>query len=64
MSRIETMEKYIERTKKPNDRYGLCYWDIDAIYHLMEQNPVQAIFLAFDYGRAKGYRAARKEARA
>ena len=64
MSRIEQMEQYIERTKKPNDRYALRYWDIDAIYHLMEQNPVQAIFLAFNYGRAKGYRSARKEVRA
>lgn len=63
MSRIEKMEKYIARTKKPNERYDLYYWDIDDIYHLMEQNPVQAIFLAFKYGRAKGYRAARKEAR-
>ena len=64
MSRIEKMEKYIARTKKPNARYDLYYWDIDAIYHLMEQNQVQAISLAFTYGRAKGYRAARKEARA
>lgn len=41
---------------KPGDMFGLA--------RMAEGDTIGAICLAFDYGRAKGYRAAKAEARA
>ena len=64
MSRIEKMEKYIERTGDLGTMYSLSIVEAQALVEIWKQNRIEAILLAFNYGRAKGYRAARKEARA
>lgn len=65
MSEIEKMERYIERTKMDeNDRY---YLDVKEAFELAHQArnsedfPIKVIALAFNYGKAKGYRAAKAE---
>ncbi len=67
MSEIEKMKRYIERTKlDKNDRF---YLDMDEAFELAWQAqtssdaPLEVISLAFNYGKAKGYRAAKAEAR-
>ena len=64
MSRIEKMEKYIERTGDLGTMYSLSMLEAQALVEIWKQNRIEAILLAFNYGRAKGYRAARKEVRA
>ena len=64
MSEIEKMKRYIERAKikDAGNTYTMLWKDIIAL--LNEENQSDAILLAFDYGRAKGYRAAKAEGRA
>ena len=68
MSEIEKMKRYIERTKmKKADRF---YLDMAEAFELTIQAlnsddfPLEVISLAFNYGKAKGYRAAKAERRA
>lgn len=62
------MQRYIERTKM-NDSDGF-YLDMAEAFELaiQAQNskdcPLEIISLAFKYGKAKGYRAAKAERRA
>lgn len=65
MSEQEKMVAYIERTKMKNtDRYCLVLSDIQVMYEMVKSgNSFGAFELAFEYGRAKGYRMARKELR-
>ena len=67
MSEIEKMKRYIERTNlKEGDRF---YLDMREAFELAiqarESNdfPLEVINLAFKYGKAKGYRAAKAEVR-
>ena len=67
MSEIEKMKRYIERTRMNKaDNYCLVYGE--AVELLKTATDVNGMFevisLAFDYGRAKGYRAAKAERRA
>ena len=67
MTEIEKMKKYIERTKireKPTTPYTMCTNEMNAVYQEMQSNPFNAICLLFEYGKAKGYRAAKAERRA
>ena len=68
MSEIEKMKRYIERTKmKKADRF---YLDMAEAFELARQArdssgvTLEVIALAFNYGKAKGYRAAKAERRA
>lgn len=68
MSEIEKMKRYIERTKmKKDDRF---YLDMAEAFELAIQAlnsddlPMEVIAMAFNYGKAKGYRAAKAERRA
>ena len=67
MSEIEKMKRHIERTNlDDNDRFHL---DMSEAFELaiqaMTSNdfPLEVINLAFKYGKAKGYRAAKAEVR-
>ncbi len=67
MTEIEKIERYIARTRINNDdRY--CLRSKQAV-RMAEQAmecgglPYEVIVLAFEYGRAKGYRAAKAEVR-
>lgn len=64
MSEIEKIKRYIEQAGLPYSlsvRYD-CYPQ-ELIEMLAETRPFEAMALAFSYGRAKGYRAAKAEAR-
>ena len=70
MSEIEKMKRYIERTKM-NDRLDSLYrMNLAESCELTMQADASsdlsfnAICLAFNYGKAKGYRAAKAEGRA
>ena len=62
MSKIEKMKRYIERTKM-NGAYNYCLVYSEAVELLHTATDVNSMFeviaLAFDYGKAKGYRAAK-----
>lgn len=67
MSKIEKMQKYIERTKM-NVKNPLQYTiRMNEAFELVNMGsndgilPIEAIFMAFEYGMAKGYRAAKAE---
>ena len=64
--RIKQMREYIRKTGICNQlytRYCMTLGDIDAIYCAISVNSLAAISLAFDFGMAKGYRAAKAEAK-
>lgn len=68
MSEIEKMQKYIERTKMEN---GHLYqmnmreaFDLAKMAQTGSSFSIEAISMAFNYGQAKGYRAAQAERRA
>lgn len=63
MTEIEKMKRYIERTNATDmSRYELDLLEARALRREPEQT--DALYLAFLYGRAKGYRAAKAEGRA
>lgn len=61
MFEIEKIKRYIERTKivDNKDAYVIRMREAKAL-RSMEDHGV-ALFLAFEYGKAKGYRAAKAE---
>lgn len=70
MGEIDKMKRYIAQTKI-NIKNPLKYaMSVDEAFELAEQAliccdfSVRMISLAFDYGQAKGYRAAKAEGRA
>lgn len=68
MSEIEKMKRYIERTKM--DMPTAYSMNILEAFELSKQAyvcgdlPFEMISLAFNYGKAKGYRAAKAKVRA
>jgi hypothetical protein len=60
----ERIERYIELTSIPDDIGNLYDMRFDEWKALADCNqPINVIALAFNYGKAKGYRAAKAEAR-
>ncbi len=68
MSEIEKIQRYIERTKMDKSRrYQMSMNEAFALSHqayTCGDLPIEMISLAFHYGQAKGYRAAKAEVRA
>jgi hypothetical protein len=70
MSEIEKMKRYIERTKmdiKNPLQYAMNMreaFELSKQAHGCGDLPIEMINLAFNYGKAKGYRAAKAEGRA
>lgn len=59
---IKRIERYIENTAPISNYYDASAEEIAAILCLKQRNKgFDAVSLAFDYGRAKGYRQAMKE---
>lgn len=59
---LQDLKSYCERTKIPKKtqfNYSMCCSELHALYALQRIDAYKAICLAFDYGRAKGYRAAK-----
>ncbi len=63
MEKLEKIQNYINNTKAISPRYDIMCPEIEELVILSRKEPVDAISLSFNYGRAKGYRAAKKEAR-
>lgn len=64
MSEIEEIQRYIDRTKidsQTKKRYCMCIGDFYGLYGRLGEDVYDALRLAFDYGQAKGYRAAKAE---
>ncbi len=63
MSEIEKMKKYIERTNtKKAGNYYLSWCEAGELCDLAQEPGAglfEALALAFNYGKAKGYRAAK-----
>ena len=58
---ISAIEKYIERTPRPNrQHYQATYSELVALADFSRRDTTRALWLAYDYGMAKGYRAAQK----
>ncbi len=62
MTEIEKIERYIKRTNIADlKHYEMNMLELHALADMV--NVVDALCIAFLYGRAKGYRAAKAEAR-
>ena len=62
MKELERINRYIERTKlDPLPAYHLRLNEGFALADAARVSPVSTICLAFEYGMAKGYRAAKAE---
>ena len=68
MSEIEKMQRYIKRTRLDDGgRYKIGMheaFELARRAHNLDSLPIEIIDLAFNYGKAKGYRAAKAEVRA
>ena len=67
MNEIERIRRYVEReTIRWNNRYGMNMiegLELSRAAYEAEDLPLEIIVLAFNYGQAKGYRAAKAEGR-
>lgn len=63
MNEIEKIKRYIERTRmaRPNLRYDMSMPEMRALADLDSYS--EPVVRAFLYGRAKGYRCGKSEAR-
>lgn len=67
MSEIEKMKRYIERTKMSGPKAARYGMNLTEAFELAKQAyhcgdlPLEMISLAFSYGQARGYRAAKAE---
>lgn len=63
MNDIERIQQYIDNTKGETHRYQINLRELWVLKNGALENPVEMLCLAFNYGRAKGYRAAKAEGR-
>ena len=52
MNTVEQIRSYVERTKV-KDGYSLGLREIQALYYMAKNDPVDALVLAFEFGEAK-----------
>lgn len=64
MSELERIQRYIDSTNVNTKHYQMSLADLFALYAAFKESlSANIICLAFNYGQAKGYRAAKAEAR-
>lgn len=65
MSDLERIHQYVKRTNMTRSKLSYYQMTWDDLSGLMEMRETftEAVCLAFNYGMAKGYRAAKAEAR-
>ena len=66
MNEIEAIQRYIAETNiSTRNIEASCMYvsEMRALYREMQQDAYNAMSLIFNYGRAKGYRAAKVEAK-
>lgn len=61
MNTVEQIRNYVERTRV-KDSYGMKFREAQALYYMAKENPVDAVFLAFEFGEAKRERYNRRRA--
>ena len=64
MTEIEKMKRYIERTKMGKNHYQMNFQEALELARATAEMPIDIVCLAFEYGMAKGYLAAKSEVRA
>lgn len=66
MSEIEKIQRYVARTKKfpEGTPYQMNLLEAFSLADMSHEAAIDAICIAFEYGRAKGYRAAKAEEKA
>ena len=65
MTEIEKIRRYIEQTKVDNGRrYDITITEMLDLAHAAAETPIEVVCLAFEYGKAKGYRASKARVRA
>lgn len=63
MSEIEKIKRYIEKHGAPSNlHYDMSIKEALAVAH--ELGGIEAVYMAFVYGKAKGYQAAKAEVKA
>ena len=62
MNTVEQIKSYVERTKV-KDGYSLGLREIQALYYMAKNDPVDALLLAFEFGEAKRERYTRRAQR-
>ena len=59
MNTVEQIRSYVERTKV-KDGYSLSLGEIQALFYMAKDDPVDALVLAFEFGEAKRERYTRR----
>lgn len=59
MNTVEQIKSYVERTKV-KDGYSMGLREIQALYYMAKNDPVDALLLAFEFGEAKRERYTRR----
>jgi len=59
MSEIEKIQRYIQKNGAPHNLWYTA--SLKEIFAIAEKPTIDAVVLAFNYGRAKGYRMAKAE---
>lgn len=65
MTNREKIRRYIERTGENfPEPYSMRVLEMLELRNMAVETPADAVILAFEYGRAKGFRYSRKKVRA
>lgn len=59
MNTVEQIRSYVERTKV-KDGYNMGLREIQALFYMAKNDPVDALLLAFEFGEAKRERYTRR----
>lgn len=62
MSEIERIQRYIDQTGVKRAEYNMSFKEAVEMTRMAANDPLDTIAMAFNYGKAKGYRAAKAEA--
>lgn len=60
MGEIEKIEGYISKTNGSFERHGMTLGEAFALVRRSDESRMEALCLAYNYGLAKGYRAAKR----
>ena len=63
VGKVERIKKYIANTHFANENYSMRASEWIELANMAASSPIQSVILAFTYGQAKGYRAAKAEAK-
>lgn len=64
MNEVERIQQYVKNTKGNFERYKLSAYEAALLMFQAGDIPLDSVLLAYNYGRAKGYRAAKAEVKA